>query len=115
MMTGMQGLCKVLEEDFGQDGKRRGVVVGYDHRACAAMGLSSASFARAAAAVFLSKGFKVLLSKGMVHTPYVPFAMQCHGCVAGVMVTASHNPKQVLSTHGWRPAVATTPTHARAW
>ena len=63
------------------------VVVGYDARH------NSERFARLAAATFLATGLKVLWYGRLVHTPLVPFAVQRYGAAAGVMVTASHNPK----------------------
>ncbi|KAK3708998.1 hypothetical protein LTR37_011162 [Vermiconidia calcicola] len=63
------------------------VVLGYDAR------YNSEKFARLAAAAFLEKGFKVLWFGQLVHTPMVPFAVNHYAAAAGVMVTASHNPK----------------------
>ena len=42
----------------------------------------------------LSRGIKVYLFRDITPTPFVPFAIGLLGCQAGVMVTASHNPKQ---------------------
>lgn len=50
-------------------------------------------FAHLAAASFLSRGFKVYLCHKCVHTPLIPFSVLKLKCLAGVMVTASHNPK----------------------
>lgn len=69
----------------------QGVIIGYDHRKH--LDLSSVGFARVAAKVFLSQGFTVYLLEHLVHTPQVPFGVQHFGCAAGMMVTASHNPK----------------------
>ncbi|KAJ3319383.1 Phosphoglucomutase-2 [Boothiomyces sp. JEL0866] len=66
----------------------KGVVVGHDHR------FNSDSFAKLTAAVFLSKGVKVYYLKGLVHTPLVPFTVTNTGAACGIMITASHNPKQ---------------------
>jgi len=63
------------------------IVVGYDAR------YNSEKFARLAAAAFLAKGFQVLWFGELVHTPMVPFAVSRYKAAAGVMVTASHNPK----------------------
>ncbi|KAJ6261839.1 Phosphoglucomutase-2 [Drechslerella dactyloides] len=62
------------------------VIVGHDHRH------NSASFARLTAAAFVLKGIKVYLLDGLVHTPLVPFGVGHLQCLAGVMITASHNP-----------------------
>ena len=69
-------------------------VVGYDHRQNPDMQISSLSFAILTALVFQEAGIECLLLDGFVLTPLVPFVVQKVGGVAGVMVTASHNPKQ---------------------
>lgn len=46
-----------------------------------------------AAAVCVHKGIKVYLYPTIVCTPLVPFCVKYKGCAAGMMVTASHNPK----------------------
>lgn len=68
--------------------KAKGFCIGYDHRH------NSHSFALITAAVFLSHGFKVFMFSQLVPTPLVPYSIKHKGCIAGVMVTASHNPKQ---------------------
>lgn len=90
-MRPWQGLARVLEEEYGEAGKDRGVVVGYDHRALPSLGLSSQAFALAATAALLHRGFRVFFLS-MCPTPLVPFTISHQRCVAGVMVTASHNP-----------------------
>ncbi|CAM9953061.1 unnamed protein product [Scytosiphon promiscuus] len=87
-----QGLCRYLEKEGGEEFKARGVVIGRDHRKQG--GLSSDGFARLAAAVFVSRGFRVFLMDGTVATPLVAFGVSHTKACAGVMVTASHNPKK---------------------
>ncbi|QIW98770.1 hypothetical protein AMS68_004288 [Peltaster fructicola] len=67
--------------------KAPSVVLAYDARH------NSEKFARLAAAAFLSKGFRVFWFGQHVHTPMVPFVVSRYGADVGVMVTASHNPK----------------------
>ncbi|XP_076021584.1 phosphopentomutase [Genypterus blacodes] len=88
-----QGFCHYLEECFG-DLKERGVVVGYDARAHPASGGGSRRFASLAAAVFISRGVPVHLFSDITPTPFVPFTVSHLSLCAGIMVTASHNPKE---------------------
>ncbi|CAM9467665.1 unnamed protein product, partial [Discosporangium mesarthrocarpum] len=86
-----QGLCSYLLRHFGEVCKSRGVVIGHDHRAQA--GVSSVGFAQLTAAVLLSRGFRVHLMGRLAATPLISFGVSLKGACAGVMVTASHNPK----------------------
>ncbi|TKS68135.1 Phosphoglucomutase-2 [Collichthys lucidus] len=88
-----QGFCRYLEESFGNL-KERGVVIGYDARAHPPSGGGSKRFASLAAAVFISRGVPVHLFSDITPTPFVPFTVSHLGLCAGIMVTASHNPKQ---------------------
>ena len=68
-------------------------VIGYDHRSTEKWGLSSERFARLTAAVFEKAGIEPLLLAGFVPTPLVAFATKSGpNVLAGIMVTASHNP-----------------------
>ncbi|KAK6435737.1 hypothetical protein LTR95_008077 [Oleoguttula sp. CCFEE 5521] len=90
VLQASHGLADYLlaTEPVPADGKPHSMVLGYDARH------NSQRFARLAAAAFLSKGIRVLWFGQLVHTPIVPFAIRHYGATAGVMVTASHNPKQ---------------------
>ena len=55
---------------------------------------NSAYFARITAEVFAANGFRVLLFHELRPTPELSFTIRHHGCVGGVMITASHNPKE---------------------
>lgn len=81
-----QGLCRYLQSQF-PDAATRGVVIGYDGRH------NSRTFAELTAAVLTSQNIQVYMFNELVCTPFVPFAVGELGAVAGVMVTASHNPK----------------------
>lgn len=84
-----QGLAAYLAQHYSAaDLSERGVVIGFDARH------NSSRFARLSANVFLSLGVKVYLFRDICCTPFVPFTVRTRRCVAGVMVTASHNPKQ---------------------
>uniref|UniRef100_A0A3B1JXH5 Phosphoglucomutase 2 n=1 Tax=Astyanax mexicanus TaxID=7994 RepID=A0A3B1JXH5_ASTMX len=88
-----QGFCRYLEQCF-TDLKERGVVIGFDAREHTASGGSSKRFASLAAAILTSRGVPVYLFSVFTPTPYVPFTVSHLGLCAGIMVTASHNPKQ---------------------
>ncbi len=66
----------------------RGVVIGYDSRNL------SADFARASAEVLSSFGIKCYLFDSLCPTPEVSFAVRHLGCARGIVITASHNPKE---------------------
>ncbi|KAB7499890.1 Phosphoglucomutase-2 [Armadillidium nasatum] len=82
-----QGLGKYLLSEC-PDVTSRGIVIGHDSRH------NSWRFARLAAAVFLNYGIPVYLLGKICPTPFVPFTVLQLKAVAGVMVTASHNPKE---------------------
>lgn len=62
------------------------VLIGYDARH------KSPEFATDTAEILAAAGFGAILTEGPVPTPVVAFGVRKLGCVAGVMVTASHNP-----------------------
>ncbi|XP_077157779.1 phosphopentomutase [Paroedura picta] len=88
-----QGFCRYLEKSCS-DLKKKGVVIGFDARAHPSSGGSSKRFARLAAATFISQGVPVYLFSSIVPTPFVPYTVTHLKLSAGIMVTASHNPKQ---------------------
>uniref|UniRef100_A0A6B2F710 Phosphoglucomutase-2 n=1 Tax=Bothriechis nubestris TaxID=1766655 RepID=A0A6B2F710_9SAUR len=88
-----QGFCSYLKKNV-RHLKQRGVVIGYDARAHPTTGGSSKRFARLAATTFLSQGIPVYLFSQITPTPFVPYTVNHLKLAAGIMVTASHNPKQ---------------------
>lgn len=64
------------------------VIIGYDAR------YKSADFARDTAEIFAGAGFEPLLVGEPTPTPVVAFGIRHFDCVAGIVVTASHNPPQ---------------------
>ncbi|XP_015241498.1 PREDICTED: glucose 1,6-bisphosphate synthase [Cyprinodon variegatus] len=88
-----QGLYAYLFRCFA-DLSSRGVVVGFDTRGQEESGCSSQRLAKLTAAVLLSRDIPVHLFSKFVPTPYVPYAVKKLGAAAGVMITASHNPKE---------------------
>ncbi|KAI4838820.1 phosphoglucomutase [Plasmodium brasilianum] len=88
IMQTTQGLCTYLINTYGLNlCKNRGIIFGFDGR------YHSESFAHVAAAVCLSKGFRVYLFGQTVATPILCYSNLKKNCLCGVMVTASHNPK----------------------
>ena len=79
------GLSKYIKSK--NDGELS-VVLAYDSRN------NSAYFAKVAADIFSGQGFKVYLFEFLVPVPVLSFATAYLGCTAGVMLTASHNPKE---------------------
>lgn len=82
-----QGLCQYVLSHV-RDAASRGVVIGHDHRH------NSEHWAQLTAAAFLTNNVKVYLHRSLVHTPMVPFSVKKLKAACGVMITASHNPKQ---------------------
>uniref|UniRef100_A0A1B0CBD0 Phosphoglucomutase/phosphomannomutase n=2 Tax=Lutzomyia longipalpis TaxID=7200 RepID=A0A1B0CBD0_LUTLO len=83
-----QGLLKYIQECYPSiEDQKRGVVFGFDGRH------QSRRFAEISASIFLQAKIPVFLYSKTVATPMVPFAVFEKKCLAGVMVTASHNPK----------------------
>lgn len=82
-----QGLAAYLLKNV-PNAADRGVVIGRDARH------NSWHFAMLAATAFIAFGMKVHWYEQLVHTPLVPFAVTYKSAAAGVMITASHNPRQ---------------------
>ena len=82
-----QGLANYLNECF-KDEPQISVVVGHDVRN------NSRKFAELAADIFSANGIKVYLFDDCRPVPEVSYAIRKLGCNSGVMVTASHNPKE---------------------
>ena len=82
-----QGLAAELGE-LGEDAKNRGVVIAYDSRN------HSHEFALEAAKVLCANGIKTYLFDSLRPTPELSFAVRHLGCARGIVITASHNPKE---------------------
>ncbi|KAJ8414515.1 hypothetical protein AAFF_G00037170 [Aldrovandia affinis] len=106
-----QGLYKHCVASF-PDLRSRGLVVGYDTRGQEASGCSSERLARLTAAVMLGKGIPVYLFSTYVPTPFVPYAVKKLRAATGVMITASHNPKEDNGYKVyWETGAQITPPH----
>ncbi len=82
-----QGLANYLNDCF-KEMPQISVVVGFDVRH------NSRKFAQLAADIFSANGIKVYLFDDGCPTPEVSYAIRKLGCQSGVMITASHNPKE---------------------
>ena len=84
-----QALCNLLLKEYGKSVcADRGVALGYDTR------INSRQFAHAAAQILTSNGIKAYLSKEACPTPMLGFSVMHLNCLAGIVITASHNPKE---------------------
>ncbi len=81
-----QGFSNYLRKAFGEGEIK--VAVAHDSRN------NSRFFAETVASIFAANGFKVFLFEDLRPTPELSFAIRYLGCKAGVVNTASHNPKE---------------------
>ncbi|MGM9577852.1 MAG: phospho-sugar mutase [Evtepia sp.] len=87
----------------------KGVAICYDCR------IHSAEFAREAACVMAANGIPVRLFDAMHPTPELSFAVREYGCIAGLNVTASHNPPEYNGYKVyWSDGAQLPPQHAAA-
>ncbi len=82
-----EGLAKLVESK-GDEAKKRGVAIAYDSRHF------SPEFAFESAQVLAAHGIKSYVFESLRPTPELSFAVRHYNAVAGIMVTASHNPKE---------------------
>jgi phosphoglucomutase len=81
-----QGFANYLKANFS--GETISVAIAHDSRN------NASYFARVAADIFSANGIKVYLFKELRPTPELSFAVRYLGCNAGLVVTASHNPRE---------------------
>lgn len=87
VLQASQGLAEYIKSTV-DDSASLSIVIGHDHR------YNSKRFAELAIAVFISKGFQVYyIGDNNCATPMVPFAVDKYSTNGGIMITASHNPK----------------------
>ena len=82
-----QGLANEIS-DLGEVAKEKGVVIAFDSRN------NSKLFAEETAKVLCANGIKTYLFEDLRPTPELSFAVRHLGCQRGVVITASHNPKE---------------------
>ena len=82
-----QGVSEDIK-NCGEDYVKRGVVIAYDSRH------KSYEFALESAKVLAANGIKVYLFDELKPVPMLSFSVRELGCARGIMITASHNPKE---------------------
>lgn len=80
-----KGLCEYLKNEFAGE---KSVVIAYDSRN------NSKAFAECAAEVLCYNGIKTFLFEEIMPTPVLSFSVKYLNCNAGIVITASHNPKE---------------------
>jgi len=100
-----QALAELVLEEPGEG---KCVAICFDSRC------GSDAFAREAASIFAGNGIKVRIFDELRPTPLLSFAIREYGCIAGVNVTASHNPKEYNGYKVyWADGAQLPPDHAR--
>ncbi|QRR01813.1 phospho-sugar mutase [Dyadobacter sandarakinus] len=84
--TATQGLANYLNKTFPD--QEKSVAIAYDSR------IKSDEFSKIIADIFSANGINVYLFESLRPTPELSFAIRLLGCTSGVVVTASHNPKE---------------------
>ena len=99
-----QGLANYLKKNFA--GEQIRVAIGHDSRN------NSRLFSEHVADIFASNGFTVYLFDALRPTPELSFAIRELKCHSGVVVTASHNPKEYNGYKAyWTDGAQVTPPH----
>lgn len=98
-----QGLANYIIEQKGQD---KGVAIAYDSRRM------SPEFAKEAALCLNSNGIKTYIFDSLRPTPELSFAVRELHCIAGIVITASHNPAEYNGYKVyWEDGAQITPPH----
>lgn len=101
-----QGLANLIK-DQGKEACDRGVAIAYDSRN------NSDAFATAAAEVLAGNGIQVYIFASIRPTPVLSFTIRHLGCIAGINITASHNPKEYNGYKAyWEDGAQLPPEHA---
>ncbi|WP_026506393.1 phospho-sugar mutase [Butyrivibrio sp. MC2013] len=101
-----QGLANYILKTAGEEGKKKGVAISYDCRRF------SPEFADETARCLAANGIKAYVFDELRPTPELSFAVRKLGCIAGVMVTASHNPPEYNGYKAyWEDGAQVTPPH----
>ena len=99
-----QGLCNYLKKN--DSSSTLSVAVAHDNRN------NSRLFAETTAGVFAANGIKVYLFESLRPTPELSFTIRHFGCQSGVVITASHNPKEYNGYKAyWNDGAQVIPPH----
>ncbi len=98
-----QGLANYI---LSQNGQQKGVAIAYDSR------IMSPEFSDEAALCLNANGIKTYRFESLRPTPELSFAVRQLGCIAGIVVTASHNPREYNGYKVyWEDGAQITPPH----
>ena len=100
-----QGIAELVK---AENGAQKGVAIAYDSRN------NSELFARTSACVLAANGIKTYLFDDIRPTPELSFAVRELGCIAGINITASHNPKEYNGYKAyWEDGAQISPEQAK--
>lgn len=109
VFTVAQTTQAIAELIMSEGASARGVAIAYDSRN------NSALFSKTAAEVLAGNGIPVYLFDGIRPTPELSFAVRELGCIAGINITASHNPKEYNGYKAyWEDGAQISPEQAKA-
>ncbi len=86
VMACSQGIAQWINKDLQPIDGKKAICIGFDTR------FMSGDFAQLVARVIAANGIEVILSDSPLPTPALSYGVPTHKCVAGIMITASHNP-----------------------
>ena len=102
-----QGLAQLIKQG-GVEACEKGVAVAYDSR------IMSLEFSKEVCCVLAANGIRSYLFDGPRPTPELSYAIRELGCVAGVNITASHNPKEYNGYKAyWSDGIQLSPEQAK--
>ena len=100
-----RGIAALIKAEGGEN---RGVAIAYDSRN------NSEEFARVSACVLAGAGIKSFIFNGLRPTPELSYAVRETGALAGINITASHNPKEYNGYKAyWEDGAQLAPEHAQ--
>ena len=98
-----QGLANYI---ISQNGQKKGVAIAHDSR------IMSPEFAEEAALCLNANGIKTYVFDSLRPTPELSFAVRELGCISGIVITASHNPREYNGYKVyWEDGAQITPPH----